>query len=287
MEYLAPAKLNLSLSITGVKAGYHLLDTIVQEIDLRDVLTVEPAENLQVFMSCGEHWEEAGDDNTACVAARLFFSRVGSQQRVRIRIQKNIPEQAGLGGGSSDGTAVLKALNQMFGEPLSEPDIERLAEQISADSPFFCRGGIQRARGFGEKLEELRCRLDFRYLLVKPDCGICTRQAYAMYDALPKMAVDTPGAVAALEDGNQEAFFSCAGNALLPAALELEPQIAIAGQDCLRLGARFWSLTGSGSCIFAIFEKPETLLASESKLREIYPFVCSVSPSHIGAERRM
>ncbi|MBD5559516.1 MAG: 4-(cytidine 5'-diphospho)-2-C-methyl-D-erythritol kinase [Clostridia bacterium] len=270
----APAKINLCLAVTGRRDGYHLLDTVMQEVDLCDSLEIEMAEKTEVLCLGGQ---QLPNDNTAAKAAQLFFQESGITGGARIRLWKRIPAQAGLGGGSSDGTAVLHGLNQLCGEPLTDAELGTLALRIGADCPFFLRGGTQRARGIGEQLIPVRNRCHFHFLLVKPDEGVPTAQAFALADSLPPLAVDTEACVRALEAGSEEAYFSAAGNALEPAARQIVPEIGRLGALCLELGAGFWQMSGSGSCLFAAFADDTQRQAAFQRLsRERHLFVLPV-----------
>ncbi|MDL2236738.1 4-(cytidine 5'-diphospho)-2-C-methyl-D-erythritol kinase [Christensenellaceae bacterium OttesenSCG-928-K19] len=269
MQRNAYAKLNLSLAITGMREdGYHMLDMVMQRISLYDVVTVEKAEDLRVF--CEGVPEEK---NTAYKAAAQFISGTGIPHGVHITIQKNIPAQAGLGGGSSDAATTLLLMNEMFKTKLSAEELSRIGLCVGADVPFFLLGGCARAQGVGEVLTPLENNCGFRYLLVKPEGGVNTRAAYEAYHRLPKDEVDVQAAVDALGAADCEAYFRYAGNALAPAGKLLCPEVEQALRDCYGQGARFAMMTGSGSCVFAVFENEAKLTAAQDALGEKYPFV--------------
>lgn len=247
----APAKLNLSLAITGMRDGYHLLDSVMQEIDLCDELDVRPARDITLTVTGGRPLPA---DNTIVRAAELFCAAVPEAEGAEIRVQKRIPEQAGLGGGSSDAAAVLRGLNALYGRPLAGNELAELARQIGADCPFFLAGGTQRARGTGEILTPVANRCRFSLLLLKPRAGVATRTAFALSDRLPVDFVDTGACARALESGDAEGYFAAAGNALQRAAEVLVPGITCLGERLAAAGARFWQVTGSGSCVFAVFK---------------------------------
>ncbi|HBU13011.1 MAG TPA: 4-(cytidine 5'-diphospho)-2-C-methyl-D-erythritol kinase [Clostridiales bacterium] len=267
MKQNAYAKLNLALAITGRRSdGYHTLDMIMQQIDLHDVVEMERAEGLHVF--CGDVCDMR--QNTAYRAARLFFERTGIPPGVSIQIEKHIPPQAGLGGGSSDAATVLLMLNKLFHAGLSAEELAGIAVRVGADVPFFLVGGCARAQGVGEALFPLQNNCKFSYVLVKPECGVDTAAAYAAYHTLPTEPVDVQGAAHALFAGDAQAYFASAGNALFSAGRALCPEVGRAVSDCRAQGARFAMMTGSGSCVFAVFDDPAPAAAA---LREKYPFV--------------
>ena len=230
MKLEAFAKLNLSLAVTGRRAdGMHELDMLMQNISLADELEIFPAD--AVSLQC--EGIPADESNTAVKAARLFFEAAGIRGGARMTLKKHIPAQAGLGGGSSDAGAVLNALNEIYGAGLSQEQLKEIAARIGADVPFFLKGGCMRARGIGEILSPVRNACDFSYLLVKPEGGGMTGPA--------------------LEAGDREAYFNAAGNSLLPAGAALCPEVGTLLEECMEYGASFAMMTGSGSCVFAVF----------------------------------
>lgn len=271
MKWKAHAKLNLALDITGMRPdGYHLIDTIIQEISLYDDIDIVPADSIQIDCPGIE-----AENNIARAAAEAFFHASGIRAGVYIQIQKHIPVGAGLGGGSSDAAAVLCALNQLYGRPLRQAQLLGEAVRLGADVPACIIGGTLRARGIGDEIEQIENRCRMHFLLVKPERSISTAQAYRLYDMLPAGRVDIAAAERALQDGDVTAFCAAAGNVLLSAALMQVPEIAQAGQDCLDSGAEAWMLTGSGSCIFSIFRNRDRRERARQKLAGRYPFVCA------------
>lgn len=273
MKLNAYAKLNLSLAITGRRAdGMHDLDMLMQNITLADELEIVPAD--KVSLQCDG--VAADERNTAVQAARLFFRMTGIRGGARITLKKNIPAQAGLGGGSSDAGAVLNALNALYGAGLSEQQMIDAAVQIGADVPFFIRGGCMRARGIGELLTPAVNRCGFSYLLLKPQEGVPTGPAYAKYHECLGRAPDIDAVAGALETGNRNAFFQAAGNSLQPAGIALCPPVDTVLQACMEYGADFAMMTGSGSCVFAVFPNEEKEEKAFLAFSRRYPFCIKV-----------
>lgn len=271
MKWKAHAKLNLALDITGTRPdGYHLIDTIFQEITLCDYLDIEPADTIEIDCPGIPRHE-----NIVGPAAEAFFRAAGFSGGAQIYIDKRIPVGAGLGGGSSDAAAVLCALNHMYGHPLQRSQLLNVAVRLGADIPSCINGGTQRAKGIGDILTRFENRCNFKYLLVKPEQSISTAEAYALYDEMPGAPGSVNLAERALKCSDRTAFRDAARNVFLPAAIRLVPQIAEAGQDCLDAGASFWMLTGSGSCIYSIFRDDATRQAAAAKLARKYPFVAT------------
>ena len=136
LEIKAAAKINLSLSVTGIRGdGYHNIDTVMQSVSLYDTLTVSRADKITV--ECGEM---SGERNIAFKAAKLFFEHTGICGGAFIKIEKNIPDGAGLGGGSADAAAVLAGLDRIYNTGLSYETLSGLAARLGADVPFMLRG---------------------------------------------------------------------------------------------------------------------------------------------------
>ena len=163
LKIKAAAKINLSLSVTGRREdGYHNIDTVMQSVSLYDVLTVIKADKITV--ECGEM---SGEKNIAFKAARLFFEHIETDGGAFIQIEKNIPEEAGLGGGSADAAAVLAGLDRIYNTGLSYETLKALAVRLGADVPFMLRGGTARATGIGEVLEPLPALWDCFFIIAK------------------------------------------------------------------------------------------------------------------------
>ena len=258
MRILAYAKLNLALDITGQRGdGYHTLDMVMQEIDLCDELDVTAAQQ-GIVVVCNVPLPSR---NTAYLAAECFFDYTHCRGGVKITLKKHIPDQAGLGGGSSDAAAVLRALNSLYAADLKEDELRALALRVGSDVPFFITGGCARVRGVGEIVEPIQSRTPLELVLAKPKPGVSTAQAYRMYHDCPPVRPDVAGVVHALQSGDVNKLSACAGNALAPAARILCPEIIQTGE--LLCDARFTQMTGSGSCVFGCYD-------TESSAREAY-----------------
>lgn len=189
----APAKINLSLTITACRPdGYHIVDTVYQAINLADTVILEPqtgdADVTCVVTGPMAGGVPAGEDNLVARAAHVLAERTGHRVRVAITIDKRIPRGAGLGGGSSDAAAVLMALGKRYAVPDPEHTLNELASEIGADVPFFLRGGTQRGRGIGERLEAVDPPAERWGLLAWPGVRVSTAWAFSRYDASPTSA---------------------------------------------------------------------------------------------------
>ncbi len=253
MKINAYAKINLSLAITGLREdGYHTLHTVMQQVSLHDVLTVERAEALT--FACSE--PSLNGQNNLCVkAAKAFFSAARVCGGADIFLQKQIPTGAGLGGGSADAAAVLQALNTLYGNPFSRQDLLALGATLGADVPFCLHGGKCLCTGIGEILTPLERGEPLQLVIAKGQSGLSTPEMYRRMDA----AKDT------WSSSRRRGYF----NDFQAVAESVLPDISLLRHRLLASGAEFAMMTGSGSAVFGIF--PDMTLASscaESLQRE-------------------
>ncbi|MBQ9988206.1 MAG: 4-(cytidine 5'-diphospho)-2-C-methyl-D-erythritol kinase [Clostridia bacterium] len=277
MLLCARAKLNLSLAVTGQRRdGYHTIDSIFHTVDFCDLVEVMPASapSFQCEPQMGPP-----ERNLALRAARAFFAEADKRFPVSIRIDKRIPPQAGLGGGSADAAAVLNALDTLFPRFVSRQTLSAIALSLGADVPFLLAGGTARARGIGEDILPLYPPEPFFFVILQPEGGLSTPEVYRAYDAMPKPPmVDFESAAQAICAGDISAFAAAAGNMLAPCAAALMPQIDQAVDDLYACGAIYAQMTGSGSAVFGMFENAMAAETARLSLHKKYPFcVCAVS----------
>ena len=251
----APAKLNLSLAITGRRSdGFHELISLVAPLDLADTLTLDVSRPLG--LTCDDASLPVDGTNLVLKAAAAYVKRRPSAPTGHFHLTKKVPHGAGLGGGSSDAAAALRLLDQASGDPLGLEVLESLAAEVGSDCPFFIRGQAAIMRGRGERLEILpiaaRAALAGRkVVLVKPPFGIPTPEAYGL---LAKAGKYRPSAQAEAElaawIAQPAADPSALGNDL--AAPVFAKYLALpVGLASFRLFSGLnWQMTGSGSACF-------------------------------------
>lgn len=250
----APAKINLSLDITGVREnGYHNIDTVMQSVGLCDTVTISRMSGRGLYISCNQPRIPCDETNYAHIAASRFFERFGRPDTaIAIDIQKRVPSQAGLAGGSADAAGVLVGLNGLLN---AGADLETLCElglTVGADVPFCIVGGTRRARGIGEKLSLLPTIPPCHILIAKPAAGISTAESYRRYDrAGARRHPDTDRLAHCLEQADLQGVTKEMYNVLsevadLPAIEEIRAAM-------LACGASGAMMTGSGSAVFGLF----------------------------------
>lgn len=202
LSIFAPAKLNLFLAITGRRAdGFHDLVSVVTTVGFGDTLHAEPA--ARTTLTCDDPALAVDDTNLVLKAARAFATATGWGGGVRFHLEKRTPAGAGLGGGSSDAVAALRALNTLAGAPLGAEALRDLAAGLGSDCPLFLasRPVVMRGRGEGVELlpEGAAARLSGRRVLIfKPAFGISTPWAYGQMIARPETYLPAPEAEARL-----------------------------------------------------------------------------------------
>ena len=268
----AYAKVNLTLQVGSRRPdGYHAVMSVMQRISLWDTVTVERGTGRDTLL-CSVPVTENVDDNLCMKAARAFFAETGTKSDgVTITLEKHIPVQAGLGGGSSDAAGVLVGLNRLWETGLTRAELEDVGLTLGADVPFCIRGGLTRTRGIGEAMQELPCGQCFPLVVIQPCGGLSTRDVFAAYHAQAvSFRPDNDAAQAALADGNLRALSPALGNVLQPVSEQMRPAIADAIADLRNCGAAAALMTGSGSAVFGAFETKDTADAAFAALKKRY-----------------
>ncbi len=255
----AHTKVNLDLRITGKRPdGYHNLDTVFQELDWGDIVHFAPSDTFRFEMT-GLSFNDGG--NNICLhAEQLFREATGAALPVKITLEKKVPPGSGIGGGSADGAAVLKGLNQITPHPLAANRLQELALSLGADVPFFLEGGLQHGLGVGEKLERLESGFEGVVLLIIPPIHVSTKQAFEALKIplTPPKAPFTFGRL--LEKALLVRFFE---NEFESVVFHMHPEIGALKSELLEQGAYFASLSGSGSTVYGIFDSLEQARAAE------------------------
>lgn len=181
MQILAPAKINLSLRILGRrKDGFHEIETLIVPISLYDMIDIE-RQNRWIDFNCDDPTLSNGDDNLVVRAAKLFFEKTKIKSGVSIKLEKKIPHGAGLGGGSSDAAATLRALNQLFETKLSHDELAKLGAALGSDVSFFLFESAALCKGRGEIVAPTKLDKKFSILLLKPEFGVSSAWAYSRW----------------------------------------------------------------------------------------------------------
>ncbi|MBE0432443.1 4-(cytidine 5'-diphospho)-2-C-methyl-D-erythritol kinase [candidate division WOR-3 bacterium] len=246
------AKINIGLKILDKRDdGFHNIETTFATINLSDLLALEAAGSGVVVEANDPGIKE--EDNLCFHAADLFRRRYGITEGVRIKLIKNIPIGAGLGGGSSDAAATMKGMARLFNMNIEDSEFMSLAAEIGADVPFFIKGGAAYARGRGEELKffKLPC---MEIVLYYPGYPISTKWAYDEYDkTMLTPGVDVDSIVQKKKKKIRQGF--ALENDFEKVIFKFHPDLLDVKMSLLSAGGFFASLSGSGSCLFTMVDE--------------------------------
>jgi len=256
----AHAKINLTLDVLGKRPdGYHDLRSVMQTVSLCDDVAVAVNTGRPWRVSAGCPGVPDGAENLAWRAAEAFEAEAGAGLNgVDIRIVKRVPSQAGLGGGSADAAAVLRALNRLCGGRLDGEALRRAAARVGSDVPFCVRGGTALAEGRGERLTALPPMPDVWFVLAKPDFSASTPALFRRLDERGgRGRPRTDEMLRALAAGDPAAIGAAMGNDFEAVLAQTHPALAALTAALRAHGALGACLTGSGSVAYGLFASAE------------------------------
>lgn len=259
ISLLAFAKVNLTLDIRErLPNGYHLLQSVMQQISLADELTVTLTEEEGITLNSSSAEVPTGSDNLAWKAAERFYQRLGEPPRVHITLRKEIPPQSGLGGGSSDAAATLRALNLLYGKPFSPKEMHAMAVALGSDVAFFLQGGTALVEGIGDVISPLPAPSNPVIVVAVPRVGVSTAWAYQRIDEERALIADaplpipcSPAMVHALREGLP--WWGLLHNDFEGVVLPALPEVYQIKLRMMSLGAQASLLCGSGSGVAGFF----------------------------------
>ena len=263
----ACAKLNLTLSITGRQNGYHMLDSLVCSVDLSDLIVLKKRKDSLVTVEMHGLGTELlpFEQNNAAKAAQKYIEFFGTSG-ADIKIYKNIPLGAGLGGSSADAAGVIRGMGNLYGVG-SEVQLKELCDDLGSDTGYMLSGGYARLTGRGEVVTPFECKTRLNFLLLAPQSGVSTAECYARYDACPSILPTSDEALEALLNGDKEKLGKSLSNALYVPAKSINPDVEKAYSELLDFSPLGVNMTGSGSGVYALFETPEMCAWAKSRYR--------------------
>lgn len=265
------AKINISLDLAGKREdGYHLLRTVMQTISLCDIVTVKRTDG-DIKISCNYRYIPTDGRNIVHKVAKAFFDYTNIRGGVFVNLKKHIPCGAGLGGGSSNGAAVLEGLCRLYNVALTKKQRVELTENIGADIPFFIYGGTALCEGIGEQVTPLSRLSECWIVISKPRASLSTASVFSSSltaDMFGKNSTDS--VLSALKRGGVRSIFRDAQNALEPASISLCPPIADIKKSMYDRGAVFSEMSGSGSAVYGVFTNHKAALCAYKNMREAY-----------------
>lgn len=264
------AKVNLALDVISRRDdGYHNVNMIMQEIGIKDILTVSAEKGNGVSISCSDSRIPCDESNLAAKAARIFAEAHGESARIYIHIEKNIPSGAGLGGGSSDAAGVLRALNRIFGSPFDEGELMKMGAKIGADVPFFICGGTMTALGTGTELKAEQPPKKGVMVVAKPEFEVGTAHVYKslVLDGSIKHP-DIRAVLGAVRRGEYRKLSEIGGNVLETVTAAEHSEIGEYKSVMYELGAEYSLMSGSGPSVFGIFKAFADAESAAAELRK-------------------
>lgn len=277
----AYAKINLTLDVLGKRAdGYHDLKSVMQTISLRDDIEIDVGTGKPWTLRCDKEGIPCDERNLAWKAAKVYCNAMKKDpDGLEIRITKRIPSEAGLGGGSADAAAVLRALNDHYGNPLSILALAELGAQVGSDVPFCVVGGTVMCEGRGERLRKLPDMPDCIFVVVKPDFSISTPELYRKIDE--KVIANRPDHQAmesALLAGDLSKVAQNLCNVFDPVVTEEHLELNYLKSIFYSYGAVGYQMTGSGSAVYCMVSEFEIAAVICDMLRENYPNIYISKP---------
>lgn len=275
------AKINLTLDVLEKrKDGYHDLQSVMQTISIRDDVEIDVDTDCPWTLECNMENIPCDETNLAWKAATVFYAVTGlTTTGLAIRILKRIPTQAGLGGGSADAAAVLRALNQHYGNPLSILALAEIGAQVGSDVPFCVLCGTAMVEGRGERLRKLPDLPDCFFVVCKPDFSASTPELYKRLDeSVIACRPDNRAMESALLAGDLQKVADNVWNVFDPVVTKDHLEMNYIKSIFNTYGAVAYQMTGSGSAVFAIVTEFEHAAVICNMLKDNYPQVYIAKP---------
>ena len=273
------AKLNLTLDVLGKREdGYHDLQSVMQTVSVRDDIEIDIGTGKPWKLLCSDDAIPTDETNLAWKAAKVYCDAMKKDPNgIEIRITKRIPSGAGMGGGSADAAAVLRALNRHYGDPLSLFALAELGAQVGSDVPFCVLCGTAMVEGRGERLRKLPNMPDCIFVVVKPEFSVSTPELYKKIDEVSIATRPNNQAMeSALLTGDLRKVAENVCNVFDPVVTADHLELNYIKSLMHQYGAITYQMTGSGSAVFAMVSEFEVAAVICNMLKDNYPniFIC-------------
>ena len=275
------AKLNLTLDVLGKREdGYHDLSSVMQTVSVRDDIEIDVGTGKPWKLLCTDESIPTDETNLAWKAAKVYCDTMHKDpDGIEIRIVKRIPSGAGMGGGSADAAAVLRALNRHYGEPLSIFALAELGAQVGSDVPFCTLCGTAMVEGRGERIRKLPDLPDCIFVIVKPEFSVSTPELYRKIDDVAiARRPDNKAVESALLAGDLLKVCHNLCNVFDPVVTEEHLELNYIKSVFHNYGAAGYQMTGSGSAVFAIVSEFEIAAVLCNMLKDSYSNVFIAKP---------
>ncbi|MBI2659827.1 4-(cytidine 5'-diphospho)-2-C-methyl-D-erythritol kinase [Candidatus Woesearchaeota archaeon] len=270
------AKVNLYLKIgKRLSSGYHKIQSVMQKVELSDSMTIEPVSEDRIIIE-STNPELSSEENLAYTAASLLKKKFKVKQGVRIFIEKNVPLEAGLGGGSSNAATALMSLNKLWSLKLKEKQLIDLASQIGADVPFFIGENAALVEGIGDKIKRIKKSFSINVMLINPGFRVSTKWAYSAFDKQRpriKTNANVNALVKAIEKKDIKEIANNLHNDFETIITKKYRIVNEIRNNLLRNDALNASVSGSGPTVFGIFNSIYEAREAFFETQYDYPFV--------------
>ncbi len=272
MKVLSNAKINIALKVTGKKEdGYHTLDMVNVPLALHDIIEIDILDDeYETNVEFDDYSIPLGEQNTINKAIKILRDRFGFKEEFDIFVEKHIPTESGLGGGSSNAAFVLKAIVELLKLPISEQELIELAANIGADIPYFIINKPARVQGIGEHITPFEIKDKPYVLLVKPFIGCSTKEVFQKYDELNIISDgNNEKVIKGLIDNDLKEVDENANNDLTLASISFLSDIERIINSLKNDGIEVVSMTGAGSTIYALSSNYDLLLEKSNYYKSI------------------
>lgn len=273
MKTKAYAKINWHLNVLGKRDdGYHELDMLMQQISLHDEIEILPGDDLEIQVRNASFVPKT-EQNLAYRAAEALRTQAGITKGAVIRLKKNIPVGAGLGGGSADAAAVLLALNELWELHYDITALKQIGLPLGSDIPFCIHGGFARVGSKGEDIRPLVSGRPYCLVVIQPCRGLSTGKVFGalrLQAGMDNKEENLLGTLKALQMGDYSLLARSAHNDLQDVSLEFRPQIGEAISALKQSGAKMAMMSGSGSAVFGVYSDYKHALSAYRKLFSRY-----------------
>ena len=270
------AKVNLYLKIgKKLSSGYHNIQSVMQKIELSDTISIEPISQDKIIVEYTNK-ELENENNLAYKPSLMLKKNFKIRHGVKIFIEKNIPLEAGLGGGSSNAATVLTHLNKLWGLRLKDKKLIELASEIGSDVPFFIGENAALVEGIGDKIKKLKKSFSLNIVLINPGFRISTKWAYALFDKQrPKIKskADINALIKAIERKDIGEIAENLHNDFEPIVMKKYKVINEIKENLLRNDALNAVVSGSGPTVYGVFNSIYEAREAFFKIQYDYPFV--------------
>lgn len=252
----APAKINLGLDILGKRPdGLHELAMVMASIDLADRLYLEEIPENKILIETNKAFLPTDKKNHVYEALELVKERFDIKKGLRVKIHKEIPVAAGLGGGSTDSAAALRAVNRLWDLGLTIEELAALGAEVGSDVPYCVYGQTSLVEGFGEKVTPIAPMPQCWVVVVKPRMSVSTRTIFAQIVMEDLYHPDIEALVSAIEDNDYQKMTENLGNSMEVVTIKKHPIIQQLKDRMLRYGADAAMMSGSGPTVYALCHK--------------------------------